>query len=199
MEENSACAVLENNQQSYPLTAVSSYVCWYMSVCECVCVCVGGWRVTSCRQHMVHPLKKTDIVPSCRDGKLENGDENNESQLRGVWGSAARDLSLCRLQLLCYTDRHTYLNVSVFTMPVPLFLDKDYFHIDEKYFCTFSFCNAEFSVYFNLSTASDECQRPVHIHNLFAVRIFIFSTWAGCSLFVCQKKKSPELKFTPST
>ena len=50
--------------------------------------------------------------------------------------SMCRDLSLCRLQLLCYTDRHTYLNVSVFTMPVPLFLDKDYFHIDEKYFCT---------------------------------------------------------------
>ena len=189
MEENSACAVLENNQRSYPLTAVSSYVCWYMSVCECVCVCVGGWRVTSCRQHMVHPLKKTDIVPSCRDGKLENGDENNESQLRGVWGSAARDLSLCRLQLLCYTDRHTYLNVSVFTMPVPLFLDKDYFHIDEKYFCTWV------TWVQRLMSASVLCTYTIC---LLCVSSFFPRGQDVLYLFV-KKKKSPELKFTPST
>ena len=153
MEENSTCVVLENNQRSYPLTALSSYVCWYMSVweclwvCVCVCVCMGGWRVTSCRQHMVHPLKTTDIVPSCRDGKLENRDENNEFQvgeeceaqllqicIHSVTAikSICRDLSLCRLQLLCYTDHHTWLNVPVLIMLMSLFLYKDYCHIGEN-------------------------------------------------------------------
>lgn len=155
---------------------------------------------------MVHPLKTTDIVPSRRDGKLENRVENNEFQvgeeceaqlLRSCINSVTaikstcRDLSLCRLQLLCYTDHHTCLNVSVFIMPMSLFLYKDYFHIVENISLLLFCCNREFLVYFYLCTESDSYfhQRPVHIYDLFAVRVFSFSTWAGCSLLVCQKKK----------
>lgn len=99
---------LESNKQPHRLTVLSSYVYSFV----CVCVCMGGWRVTSCRQHIAHPLKKTDIIiTSWTDGKLENRDKNSLFQVR-----EEQDLSclkgpyqlFCKflLQIICNTMQY---------------------------------------------------------------------------------------------
>lgn len=154
---------------------------------------------------MVHPLKTTDIVPSRRDGKLENRVENNEFQvgeeceaqllqscINSVTAikSTCRDLSLCRLQSLCYTDRHACLKVSVFIMPMSLFLYKDYFHIVENISLLLFCCNREFLVYFYLCTSTFTSVLCTYTICLLCMSS-AFPRGQDVLYFVCQKKKNP--------